>query len=102
MAAKGTVTAHKMFEKGDPGSGWGSNEGRIASFPMTFSNCKTEDGKITIYFSEGEFTGEDIEIRDNGYYDKDGIVLTIDKDIQLIAEKAFKKGRLLQFAKILS
>ena len=61
MAGKGTVTSHKMFDKGDPGSGWGTNEGRIAAFPMTFSNCKTEDGKITIYFSEGEFTGEDIE-----------------------------------------
>ncbi len=61
MASRGTVTSHKMFEKGDPGSGWGTNEGRIAAFPMTFSNCKTEDGKITIYFSEGEFTGDDIE-----------------------------------------
>ncbi|MBQ2614103.1 MAG: hypothetical protein IJB80_02085 [Clostridia bacterium] len=61
MAGKGEVTSHKMFDKGDPGSGWGTNEGRIAAFPMTFSNCKTEDGKITIYFSEGEFTGEDIE-----------------------------------------
>ncbi|MBR2476714.1 MAG: hypothetical protein IKB50_01105 [Clostridia bacterium] len=61
MAEKGEVTSHKMFDKGDPGSGWGTNEGRIGKFPMTFSNCKTEDGKITIYFSEGEFTGEDIE-----------------------------------------
>ena len=61
MAAKGTVTSHKMFDKGDPGSGWGTNEGRIASFPMTYSNCKTEDGKITIYFSEGEFTDDVIE-----------------------------------------
>ena len=61
MKNTGTVTSHKMFDKGDPGSGWGTNEGRIAAFPMTYSNCKTEDGKITIYFSEGEFTGEDIE-----------------------------------------
>lgn len=61
MAARGTVTEHKMFEKGDPGSGWGTNEGRIGAFPMTFSNCKTEDGKITIYFSEGEFTKDEIE-----------------------------------------
>ena len=61
MKEQGTVTSHKMFDKGDPGSGWGTNEGRIASFPMTFSNCKTEDGKITIYFSEGEFTDDDIE-----------------------------------------
>ena len=61
MREKGTVTSHKMFDKGDPGCGWGTNEGRIAAFPMTFSNCKTEDGKITIYFCEGEFTGDDIE-----------------------------------------
>ena len=61
MKAKGEVTSHKMFDKGDPGSGWGTNEGRIAAFPMTFSNCKTEDGKITIYFSEGHFTDDDIE-----------------------------------------
>ena len=61
MAARGTVTSHKMFDKTDPGSGWGTNEGRIAAFPMTFSNCKTEDGKITVYFSEGEFTDDNIE-----------------------------------------
>lgn len=61
MASRGTVTSHKMFDKGDPGSGWGTNEGRIGTFPMTYSNCKTEDGKITIYFSEGEFTDDVIE-----------------------------------------
>lgn len=61
MKEKGKVTSHKMFDKDDPGSGWGTNEGRIAAFPMTFSNCKTENGKIMIYFSEGEFTGDDIE-----------------------------------------
>ena len=43
MAGRGTVTEHKMFAKGDPGSGWGSNEGRIAAFDMTFSNCFTEN-----------------------------------------------------------
>ncbi len=61
MEAKGTVTSHKMFDKTDPGSGWGTNEGRIGAFPMTFSNCKTEDGKITVYFSEGAFTDDPIE-----------------------------------------
>lgn len=58
MTEKGTVTEHKMFAKGDPGSGWGSNEGRIKAFPMTFSNCQTKDGKIIIYASEGEFTDD--------------------------------------------
>ena len=70
MAGKGRVTSHKMFDKTDPGSGWGTNEGRIAAFPMTFSNCKTEDGRITIYFSEGEFTGEPIE---DGYFGCAGV-----------------------------
>lgn len=61
MTGKGTVTEHKMFAKGDPGSGWGSNEGRIKPFPMTFSNCQTKDGKLLVYVSEGAFTGEPIE-----------------------------------------
>lgn len=61
MAGKGTVTEHKMFAKGDPGSGWGSNEGRIAAFDMTYSNCFTEDGKLKVYADEARFTGEPIE-----------------------------------------
>lgn len=61
MAGKGTVTEHKMFAKGDPGSGWGSNEGRIRAFDMTYSNCQTKDGKLIIYAGEGRFTGEEIE-----------------------------------------
>ena len=61
MAAKGTVTQHKMFNKQDPGSGWGSNEGRIKAMPMTFSNCQTKDGKLLIYASEGKFTEDVIE-----------------------------------------
>lgn len=61
MTGKGKLTSHKMFDKTDPGSGCGTNEGRIASFDMTMSNCKTEDGKITIYFSEGKMTKDKIE-----------------------------------------
>ena len=61
MAGKGTVTEHKMFAKGDPGSGWGSNEGRIAAFDMTYSNCFTEDGKLKVYADEARFTGAPIE-----------------------------------------
>ncbi len=61
MTQKGTVTEHKMFAKNDPGSGWGSNEGRIKAFPMTFSNCQTKDGRLVIYASEGEFTEDVIE-----------------------------------------
>lgn len=61
MTEKGTVTEHKMFAKGDPGSGWGSNEGRIKSFDTTFSNCQTKDGKIIVYASEARFTDDPIE-----------------------------------------
>lgn len=61
MEKKGRVTDHKMFAKGCPGCGWGSNEGRIAAFPMTYTNCKTENGKLTFYVDEGKFTGEEIE-----------------------------------------
>ena len=61
MAGKGTVTEHKMFAKGDPGSGWGTNEGRIAAFDMTMSNGFTEDGKLKVYTSEAKFTADPIE-----------------------------------------
>ena len=61
MDGKGKVTDHKMFAKGCPGCGWGSNEGRIAACDMTYSNCKTEDGKLTFYVDKGEFTSEPIE-----------------------------------------
>lgn len=61
MAGRGEVTEHKMFAKGDPGSGWGTNEGRIKAMDMTFSNGFTEDGKLKVYASEARFTGEPIE-----------------------------------------
>jgi len=61
MTGKGTVTSHKMFDKTDPGSGWGTNEGRIRAFPTTLSNCQTKDGKIIVYASEAEFTNDPIE-----------------------------------------
>ena len=61
MTGRGTVTEHKMFAKNDPGSGWGTNEGRIRAFPTTISNCQTKDGKIIMYASEAEFTDDPIE-----------------------------------------
>jgi L-fucose isomerase-like protein len=70
MKEKGTVTEHKMFAKNDPGSGWGTNEGRMAAFPMTYSNCKTEDGKLTVYVSQGEMTDDPIE---DGYFGCAGV-----------------------------
>lgn len=70
MTAKGTVTEHKMFAKGDPGSGWGTNEGRIRSFPMTFANCQTKDGKLAVYAGNAEFTDDVIE---EGYFGCAGV-----------------------------
>ena len=61
MTGRGTVTEHLMYAKTDPGSGWGSNEGRIRPMPITISNCQTKDGKILIYASEGRFTEDEIE-----------------------------------------
>ena len=61
MTGKGTVTEHKMFCKQDPGSGWGSNEGRIRAFPMTYANALTVDGKLRFYVAEGEMTDDPIE-----------------------------------------
>lgn len=85
MTAKGKVTDHKMFAKANPGCGWGSNEGRIAAFPMTFSNCKTEDGKLVFYIGEGEFTDDEIEIE---FFGCGGVAKISD-----LEEKLIKLGR---------
>ena len=82
MVEKGTVTDHKMFAKTMPGCGWGSNEGRIKAFPMTYSNCKTEDGKLTIYVEEGKFTDDAIE---EGYFGCAGVAQIPNLQDQLIA-----------------
>jgi len=70
MKAKGTVSSHIMFDKGDPGSGWGTLQGRIAKFPMTCSDCNTVDGKIKVYVTEGEFTDDELEA---GYFGCAGV-----------------------------
>ncbi len=81
MKAKGTVTDHKMFAKENPNSGWGSNEGDIRSFPMTYSNCKTEDGKLTFYVDEGKFTEDNIE---KEFFGCGGVALIDDLQRKLI------------------
>ncbi|MDR2786143.1 MAG: hypothetical protein LBB83_09550 [Treponema sp.] len=81
MTGRGTVTEHKMFAKGDPGSGWGTNEGRIRPFPMTFSNCRTEDGKLILYVDEGEFTADPIE---DGFFGCGGVAEIPDLQNKLI------------------
>ena len=85
MAGKGTVTEHKMFAKNDPGSGWGCNEGRLAAFPMTYSNCRTEDGRLIIYVSEGEMTADPIE---DGFFGCAGVA-----EIPGLEDKLYKLAR---------
>jgi L-fucose isomerase-like protein len=85
MTEKGTVTDHKMFAKADPGCGWGSNEGRIRAFPFTFSNCKTENGKLILYACEGKFTNELIE---EGFFGCAGVA-----EIAGLQDKLLKLGR---------
>ena len=81
MTARGTVTNHKMFDKTDPGSGWGTNEGRIKAFPTTISNCQTKDGELVIYASEAEFTNDVIE---DGYFGCAGVCEIPDLQNKLI------------------
>lgn len=89
MADKGTVTEHKMFAKNDPGSGWGTNEGRIKAFDFTYSNCFTEDGVLTVYVDKGRFTEDPIE---NTYFGCGGVAEIDDLQNKLIslARQGFK------------
>lgn len=56
----------------------------------------SQGGKLEVIYSADAtgriLTGEDVEIRNTGYYDYDGIVLTIDKDIQNICENALENN----------
>lgn len=85
MERIGQVTDHKMFAKENPNSGWGSDEGRIAAADFTYSNCITEDGKLTVYAGEGIFTGDPIE---EGYFGCGGVAY-----IENLQPKLIKLGR---------
>lgn len=89
MTCKGNVIDHKMIAKTAPGHGWGANEGRIRPFDMTFSNCKMEDGKIYIYFSEGRFTDDVIE---DGYFGCGGVaeIPNLESKLNKLARNGFK------------
>lgn len=89
MTCKGTVTNHKMFDKVDPGSGWGCNEGRIKKMPITISNCQTIDGKIVIYASEAQLTDDSIE---NGYFGCAGVaeIPELQNKMIILAKGGFK------------
>ena len=61
MTAKGQVIEHPMFAKAlGKGCGFGCNVGRIAAAPMTFASTKTQDGKLSYYLGEGDFTTDPI------------------------------------------
>ena len=81
MTEKGTVTEHKMFSKTDPGSGWGSNEGRIRPNPITIANCQTRDGRLIVYVSEARFTDDPIE---DGFFGCAGVAEIPDLQNKLI------------------
>ena len=89
MMEKGIVTDHKMIAKAAPGNGWGANEGRIAAFPMTFTNCKMENGKIYMYASEGEFTKDEIE---KEYFGCAGVahIPNLENKLMKLARNGFK------------
>ncbi len=89
MTCRGTVTNHKMFDKTDPGSGWGCNEGRIKPMPVTISNCQTKDGKIVIYASEAKITADPIE---DGYFGCAGVaeVKSLQDKLITLARGGFK------------
>ncbi len=82
MAGSGCVTDHKMFAKSyGAGCGWGSNEGRIAAFPMTYASAKTEDGRVVFYLGEGEFTTDAIE---EGFFGCGGVARIPDLQSKLL------------------
>jgi L-fucose isomerase-like protein len=61
MTAKGQVIDHPMFAKAlGAGCGFGCNVGRIAPSAMTYASAKTQDGALTFYLGEGEFTEDPI------------------------------------------
>jgi L-fucose isomerase-like protein len=61
MTAKGKVIDHPMFAKAlGAGCGWGPNQGRIKSSPMTYASAKTEDGRLQVYLGEGAMTDDEI------------------------------------------
>lgn len=55
-------------------------------------------GSLSVAYSSDALgrmlVGEDIEIRNNNYYSQGGIMLTIDRDIQIIVENALIKGNI--------
>lgn len=85
MTAKGEVIDHPMFAKDlGEGCGFGCNVGRIAPTPLSFASCKTQDGKLSVYFGEGEFTSDPIA---QGFFGCGGVA-----KIDNLQDKLYKIG----------
>jgi L-fucose isomerase-like protein len=85
MTAKGEVIDHPMFAKAlGAGCGFGCNIGRIAPNPISFASCKTQDGKISVYLGEGEFTADPIA---KGFFGCGGVA-----KIDNLQDKLYKIG----------
>lgn len=90
MKSKGELVEHYMFAKSlGCGCGWGPNQGRIASFPMTFASAKTENGKIFAYLGEGEITDDEIP---REYFGCAGVakIGNLQKKLQAIGANGFR------------
>ncbi|MBO5064842.1 MAG: penicillin-binding protein 2 [Clostridia bacterium] len=71
----------------------------VCGIEKYFDKQLTESGgKLSVaYYSDATgriLLNEPVEIRNEGYYDKDGIVLTVDKNMQEITETALRNGNI--------
>ena len=68
------------------------------------NELKKYGGELSIAYNadatERMITDITTEVRNNNYFEKTGIVLTLDKDIQIIAENALKNGNITKGAAI--
>jgi len=61
MTEKGQITDHAIIANAvGKGCGFGCNVGRIAPGPMTFGSMLTQEGRLSFYLGQGEFTDDPI------------------------------------------
>ncbi len=62
------------------------------------NEIEVHSGNLSVAYSADALgrmlTGENIEIRNDNYYSQGGIMLTVDRDIQIIVENALKSGNI--------
>lgn len=62
------------------------------------SEIKKHNGKLSVAYSADALgrmlTGENVEIRNDNYYSQGGIMLTLDRNIQIITENALLSGNI--------